>query len=134
MPGVEHTKSFYGMSPFGVRTFSGSGVSQTLAAHLSSEQIEVTGLDPVRIGERDVQPLGEREIAFRWTGRTKWIQMKFLMFPDSCFGDVTSFDIAFSFVDNRILTKKYPALLDGELADDTAVEVQEIAAVHAKGD
>lgn len=57
MPGVEHTKPFSGMSPFKVRTFSRSDVSQKLAAHLSSEQIEVTGLDPVRIGERDVQPL-----------------------------------------------------------------------------
>jgi hypothetical protein len=117
MRGVEQTKSFYGMSPFGVRTFSRSGVSQTLAAYLSIEQIEVTGLDTVRIGEKDVQLLGEREIAFRWTGRMKWVQMKLLIFPDSCFGDI--FDIAFSFVDNRKLTKKYPALLNGKLADDT---------------
>jgi hypothetical protein len=57
-----------------------------------------------------------------------------LDFPDSCFGDATPFDMAFSFVDNRILTKKYPALLDGELADDAAAKVQDIAAVNAKGD
>ena len=52
-------------------------------------------LNFIQIKERDVQPLGERDIMFRWMGRIKWVQVKVLEFLDSCFGDAPPFDIAF---------------------------------------
>jgi hypothetical protein len=88
--------------------FSKSCISESFAATLQS-QLELTGLDSVKVGEENIKPLGKMRIYLRWKDKGKWLSIRVMVLPDAHFTPL-SFDIAFSFEDDVRLTSRYPEL------------------------